>query len=371
MAMDALVLGAYGALLAAGLLCVLYIHRGRAFIVYWIVGWLLLAARLMLAMRAPADPALGGVMIGVAQLLGAWSAGLLLLAGDAFPDAPLRWTVPLRVAAATAVWFLAAPLLLPLRAVLWTGPAVTALLLGWSALRYVRLFRQTRYAGAALIGAGLAMLAVSSVAVPRLLPATAVLIVFVAFAMHLLIFEDMTSELRRANRELAAANDEVRRLAITDPLTGCYNRRFFDQIERREMQRHRRYGSPLSVMFVDVNRFKMLNDSLGHERGDEVLKAIGTLLRARVRETDYVIRWGGDEFLLILVCSFSQAHRKAAELKAAFRSEPALADLPADVGLGIGISSVSHDAAHLEEAIRLADERMYQDKFGSRAKLAT
>ena len=84
-----------------------------------------------------------------------------------------------------------------------------------------------------------------------------------------------------------------------------------------------------------------------------------------------MIRWGGDEFLLILVCSFSQAHRKAAELKAAFHSEPALADLPGDVGLSVGISSVSHDAAHLEEAIRLSDERMYQDKFGSRAKLAT
>jgi diguanylate cyclase (GGDEF)-like protein len=371
MALDALALGSYGALLAAGLLCVLYVYRGRAFIVYWIVGWLLLAARLALGTRATPDLTLAAVAAGLAQLLAAWSAGLLLLAAYAFPDAPLRWTTPLRVAAGSAAWFLAAPFLLPVRAVLWTGRGITALLLAWAALRYVRLFRQTGYAGGALVAAGLAVLAASGAAAPRLLPATAVTIVFVALAMHLLVFEDMTSELRRANRELAAANDEVRRLAITDPLTGCYNRRFFDQIQRREMQRHRRYGSPLSVMFVDVNRFKMLNDTLGHERGDGVLKTIGALLRARVRETDYVIRWGGDEFLLILVCTFTQAERKAAELKAAFRAEPALADLPDDVGLGVGISSVSHDAAHLEEAIRLADERMYQDKFASRAKIAT
>lgn len=371
MAMDALVLGSWGALVAAGLLCVLYIYRGRAFIVYWIVGWVLLAGRLLLGSRPPAEAALAAVAIGLAQLLAAWSAGLLLLAAHAFPDAPLRWTTPLRIAAASASWFLAAPLLLPVRAVIWTGPAITAFLLAWAALEYLRLFRRTRFAGAALIAAGLAMLAGSSLAGTRLAGATAVLVVFVALAMHLLVFEEMTSELRRANRELEAANEEVRRLAITDPLTGCYNRRFFDQIERREMQRHRRYGSPLSVVFVDVNHFKLLNDTLGHERGDAALKSIGSLLRARVRETDYVIRWGGDEFLLLLACSFTQAQRKAAELKASFRGDPALADLPGEAGFSIGIASVSHDAAHLEEAIRLADERMYLDKSASRARVAT
>ena len=307
--MDALVLGSWGALVAAGLLCVLYIHRGRAFIVYWIGAWLLLAARLLLGSRAPVDAALAAVATGGAQLVGAWAAGLLLLAAWAFPDAPLRWTMPLRLAAASASWFLAAPLLVPLRAVLWTGAAILALLLAWGALEYVRLFRRTRFAGAALVGAGLGALAALSLAGPGFLGATAVTIVFVAFAMHLLVFEEMTAELRRANRELAAANEEVRRLAITDPLTGCYNRRFFDQIERREMQRHRRYGSPLSVLFLDVNSFKTLNDTLGHERGDAVLTSIGALLRARVRETEYVIRLGGDEFLLLLTCSSGQAQR--------------------------------------------------------------
>src|SRR5262249_36329454 len=191
--------------------------------------------------------------------------------------------------------------------------------------------------------------------------------IFIALGMHLLVFEDMTVELRRTNRELAAANEEVRRLAITDSLTGCYNRRFFDDLERRELQRHRRYNAPLSVVFVDVDRFKWLNDTRGHETGDAILRAIGEMLRARVRESDYVIRWGGDEFLLLLTCTVEQAERKAMEFKTAFRSDPAAADLPADVGLSVGVSAVPSHADSLADAITLADTRMYGDKTRGRA----
>ena len=82
-------------------------------------------------------------------------------------------------------------------------------------------------------------------------------------------FEDMTSELRRTNRRLQTAQNKLRRMVITDPLTGCRNRRFFDEIIGRELQRHRRYGIPMSVLFVDVDRFKAVNDTFGHETGDE------------------------------------------------------------------------------------------------------
>lgn len=378
------VVASYGALMAAALLGVLYVYRGRAFIVYWILSWVLLAASLFLVSRGYADVTVGGVVLGLAQLLAVWSAGLLYLAADAFPDEPLRWNGPLKAAAATAVWFLAAPMLLPFSAVLVTGPVVAGFVLVLASIRYLTLFKGLRHAGAAVVGAALLVVATADfgLAALELLDAAGNLVnrvfafagvanVFVALGMHLLVFEDMTAELRRANRELAAANEEVRRLAITDSLTGCYNRRFFDQIERREMQRHRRYGSPLSVVFVDVNRFKKLNDTLGHEKGDAVLKAIGELLRRQIRETDYVIRWGGDEFLLLLACSFTQASRKAAELKASFLADPQLGRLPGGIGLSIGIASISHDAASLSDAITLADERMYQDKFHERAKLAT
>ena len=378
-------LASYGALVTAGLLCVLYVYRGRAFIVYWIVGWALIGGSLFLESRGYADARVGGVMLGLAQLLAAWSAALLLLGALAFPDAPLRWTAALKVAAISAVWFLASPLVVPLRIVLVTGAVSAAFLLAWSALRYLQLFKRTRYAGGALIGIGVGLLTVSSltsavVAVDpsiagglpnRLLAFSAVVNIFIALGMHLLVFEDMTAELRRTNRELSAANEEVRRLAITDALTGCYNRRFFDQIERREIQRHRRYGSPLSVMFVDVNRFKHLNDTLGHDMGDAVLRSIGALLRRHVRSSDYVIRWGGDEFMLLMTCTMAQATQKAGELKAAFHAEPETGDLPGGVGLSVGAAQVSIDADTLVDALRIADERMYHDKFTSRSRVAT
>jgi diguanylate cyclase (GGDEF)-like protein len=377
------VLASYGAVLAAALLGVLYIYRGRAFIVYWIVGWLLLAGSLFLASRGYADVVVGSVMLGLAQLLGIWSAGLLLLAARAFPEAPLRWTGAVKAAAVSAVWFLVAPLALPLYIVLVTGAATAAFILAWAALHYLQLFKRTRHAGSAMIGIGMILLAASSLgiaamsvdvdagtALNRAFAFSAVVNIFVALGMHLLVFEEMTTELRRTNRELAAANEEVRRLAITDSLTGCYNRRFFDQIERHELQRHRRYGTPLSVMFVDVNRFKQLNDTLGHEAGDAALRAIGDLLRRHIRESDYVIRWGGDEFLLLMTCTFSQAQQKAAELKNEFKADPATSTLPGGVGLSLGAAQVSDVDSSLNEALRLADERMYQDKFTSRARAA-
>lgn len=371
---------AYGALITAATLVTLYLYRGRAFIVYWIGSWLLFAGSLALLARGYGDVRLGSVMLGLAQLLAVWSAGLLWLAAAAFPDKPLHWTVPIKVAAATAVWFLAAPFVLPLIVVLATGPAAVSVLLGWAGVRYFRLGFRTRYVGVIVIAAGMVLLCGTNAAAAavslnvlwdadalnRLLGFNIIVNMFVALAMHVLVFEDMTAALRRAHGELAQAHQEVKRLVITDPLTGCHNRRFFEEIQRREIQRHRRYGAPLSVVFVDVNHFKRLNDTFGHDVGDEVLKAIGTLLRRHVRESDYVIRWGGDEFLLLLTCGLAEAERKADDLADAFARERRSAWLPEGIGLSVGVAAVPADAESLTPAIRLADSRMYEKKLRER-----
>jgi diguanylate cyclase (GGDEF)-like protein len=200
-----------------------------------------------------------------------------------------------------------------------------------------------------------------------LLAFTIVTSIFIALGMHLLVFEDMTDEIRRTNLALATANEQIKQMAITDPLTGCYNRRFFDEIGRREMQRFRRYGKPLAVVFVDINRFKYLNDRFGHDAGDTVLRTLGTMLRRHVRQSDYVIRWGGDEFLLLLTCTATEAAGKAEELKAAFALERDAAGLPAETGLSIGVSEVEANAETLGNAIRVADSEMYRDKLGEGA----
>ena len=371
---------AYGALVAAAVLMILYLYRARAFVVYWIGSWLLIAGSMILLARGYDDVRLGSVVLGIAQLLGVWSAGLMVLAAEAFPDDPLNWTSPLKVAAATAVWFLAGPFVLPLGVMLSTGPGLAGILFGWASIRYFRLGRRTRHAGAYVICGGMVLSCATSVAAAgvafdmdlgapalnRLLAFNIIVSMFVALGMQLLVFEDMTDELRRTNRELAFANREVKNLAITDPLTGCHNRRFFEEIERREIQRHRRYGSPLSIVFTDVKDFKRFNDTMGHEMGDRILTTIGAFLRRQVRESDYVIRWGGDEFLLLLTCSYSEAQRKAAELKVAFERERVAGSLPEGLGLSIGVSSASVDADSLAQAIREADGRMYQDKTADR-----
>ena len=376
---------AYGALVAASTLGILYLYRGRAFVVYWIVSWSMLAASYTLNARGYADVRLGSVMIGLSQLLMVSSAGLLLLSVDEFSFSkkdPHRWNIPLQAGAAAATWFLAAPFVLPLSSVLYTGPAACAVLQGWAAYRYARLAKRTPIIGAFMMSAALGVMGILNVAgavmtyrlewaaayTPALLAFNIVTSIFVALGMHLLVFEDMTDEIRRTNLALATANEQIKQMAITDPLTGCYNRRFFDEIGRREMQRHRRYGKPLAVVFVDINRFKYLNDRFGHDMGDTVLRTLGSMLRRHVRQSDYVIRWGGDEFLLLLTCTVKEAAGKAQELKAAFTIERDAAGLPEETGLSIGVAEVENNAETLGNAIRLADSEMYRDKVDERAE---
>ena len=376
---------AYGALVAASTLGILYLIRGRAFVVYWIVSWTLLAGSFTLNARGYEDPRLGSVMIGLSHLLAVWSAGLLLLCVDAFSEERHQWNLPVQAAAGTAVWFLAAPFILPLSAVVYTGPAATAALHGWASVRYAGLTKRTPIVGASMISASLAVMsaldATGALMTFRpdwgvsytnlLLVLNIVTSIFIALGMHLLVFEDMTTEIRRANLALEAAKGQVERLAITDPLTGCHNRRFFEEIDRSETDRVRRYDRPLSVVFVDLIRFKDLNDTYGHDTGDDVLRTVGALLRKHVRQSDHVIRWGGDEFLLLLACHDVEAMAKAAELKAAFAVARDAAGLPSATGLSIGVAGVPKDAATLAQAIRLADSEMYRDKVSERAGVLT
>jgi diguanylate cyclase (GGDEF)-like protein len=366
---------AYAALLAAAMLSLLYLYRGRSFVVYWIGSWLLIAAALGIVARSYTDTTLRSVLTGLALLFTVYSAGLMRLSVESFPHQIVRWGGRrLMAVSGAALWFLVTPFVFPLSAVVFTGTIATAALLAWSGVGYLQLARQARSAGALVMGVGLTLIAASHLFASaaslvmdlgtgqRLSGVTVITTLFVALGMHILVFEDMTDELRLANRRLAGANEEVRRLAITDALTGCHNRRFFDEIERREVERHRRYGTPLSVVFLDVNHFKRLNDTLGHDRGDTVLWMIGNLLKGQVRQSDYAIRWGGDEFLLLLSCGEDEARTKAASLKATFDRERVAAALPPYLGISVGVASVSPDEG-LRAAIREADSQMYGDKL--------
>jgi len=93
---------------------------------------------------------------------------------------------------------------------------------------------------------------------------------------------------------------KLQRNAVTDPLTGLHNRRLFDETLEKELNRARRYAHPLSLVTLDLHRFKEVNDKHGHPRGDEVLHAAATTLRKTLRTSDSAFRTGGDEFALLL-----------------------------------------------------------------------
>ena len=155
-------------------------------------------------------------------------------------------------------------------------------------------------------------------------------------------------------------------MAVTDPLTKCRNRRFFEEIIGKELKRHRRYNVPLSLLFVDINNFKAINDELGHDTGDRVLQEVAEFLMRNVRGADYVFRWGGDEFLVMWSCREAEAERRADALQTAFASAPGLGTLPAGVGLSVGVVEVPTDTNDVVPYIQKADELMYANKRASR-----
>lgn len=106
------------------------------------------------------------------------------------------------------------------------------------------------------------------------------------------IFTDITREWEHER--------ELEHISVTDPLTGIYNRRFFDDFFNKELARSKRYGTPLSLILIDIDFFKQVNDRLGHETGDEVLRCISLFVQEQIRETDRFCRVGGEEFAIVL-----------------------------------------------------------------------
>jgi diguanylate cyclase (GGDEF)-like protein len=172
----------------------------------------------------------------------------------------------------------------------------------------------------------------------------------------------MLLELRDSNHELLAARAELHHAAITDPLTGLYNRRLFGEVSVHHLEHHRRFGLPLSLIYIDVDRFKYINDTLGHDVGDRALAHVGHYIRRQVREADYVFRLGGDEFVVLISCNGDEAMRRALKLQASFPATLAEAKLPDVLGLSVGVAEVKKDAHDLDRAVQEADAKMYEDK---------
>jgi len=169
---------------------------------------------------------------------------------------------------------------------------------------------------------------------------------------------------------MAALMDESQRLATTDPLTGLANRRALLAALHVEIAQARRHGHPLSVCLLDVDHFKSINDGHGHAAGDQVLAAIGALLRRQLRTPDVAARWGGEEFIILLRHTDAEGGMGAAErIRSAVQAlQIDAADQKILVTVSIGVAEFVVDES-AEAFIECADQAMYRAKLGGRNRV--
>ncbi|MEW6543319.1 MAG: diguanylate cyclase [Nitrospirota bacterium] len=186
------------------------------------------------------------------------------------------------------------------------------------------------------------------------------------------VVQDVTV-LKRAQRaqeqqlkELEAKNQELDQLAIRDPLTGQYNRRFFDEVLAREWRRFQRTGEAFTVIIMDLDAFKGINDEYGHEAGDRALQKVATALRSTLRESDLVARIGGDEFAALLPGTDTEGSgpviEKLREVVGKLRLVTAAG--PVTISLSFGAATVPGfpPVTSAADLLRVADKRMYDMK---------
>jgi diguanylate cyclase (GGDEF)-like protein len=180
--------------------------------------------------------------------------------------------------------------------------------------------------------------------------------------------EAANQTLQNRLEEIQALQARLREQAMRDPITGCFNRRYLEETLQREFSRARREDYPLSLVMVDIDRFKQINDTYGHPAGDAVLQALGILLHGQTRAGDIVCRYGGDEFLLVLPnIKLADALRRAEIWRMAFHDmEICYGDLQMQSTISIGIASTHLHGIEEDELIRAVDKALYRAKNSGR-----
>jgi diguanylate cyclase (GGDEF)-like protein len=180
----------------------------------------------------------------------------------------------------------------------------------------------------------------------------------------------MQRELAGKNAELTRLYAELQKLAITDPLTGLYNRRGFFEKGDFELNRAKRYGHPLSAIMFDLDHFKNINDTYGHSVGDQVLKETAARLIPLVRNVDIFGRYGGEEFAILLPETKSDQVLLIAERLRRAAGEPInTGETIVNITISLGVSVLKNTTPDVQDLLRCADQALYQAKESGRDRV--
>lgn len=172
-------------------------------------------------------------------------------------------------------------------------------------------------------------------------------------------------------RQLESANTKLQELALRDGLTGLLNRRYWESCLEREFARHQRYDNPVSLVIFDIDHFKRVNDTYGHQTGDEVIRETARITSQLVRETDFAGRYGGEEFVVLLpgttldgAAQFAERLRSSIE-----RQQLDYQGSPLTFTISLGVATLTDDMAGYLTLLERADKALYQSKEGGRTQV--
>jgi diguanylate cyclase (GGDEF)-like protein len=175
------------------------------------------------------------------------------------------------------------------------------------------------------------------------------------------------------SRELMDLNDEFKKLSVTDSLTGLFNRRYFEEVLVNEMEIAKRHADTNSLLVIDIDHFKNVNDNYGHMHGDTVIKMIAGVMKGRLRETDILCRIGGEEFVAICRRSDKEdAVELAEDLRKTVENQITYAgkdEIKVTISIGVETVTIDNIETHAENIFNFADIALYDSKEKGRNRV--
>ena len=182
----------------------------------------------------------------------------------------------------------------------------------------------------------------------------------------------LQDELRTKNKQLEELLSRVECMAITDALTGLYNRRRSHDVLTQEFERSKRYGTPFSLVMLDIDYFKKVNDDYGHQVGDTVLTEVSDVILKSIRDIDTASRFGGEEFMVILPNTGRENAKMGAERMRVEIERHSFPEVERPITVSIGIAGLPDPAIENEDRlIRCADCALYRAKQNGRNRVET